>query len=116
MRRISRACWRRTALRSSVAPRAGIPPTPSGARCVTHVVRSRTLRTTGIGESHIADLVGTITDGVGDVGLAYLPNADGTDLRLTVRGATPENADVRLAAAAQRLRTVVGDFVYGEDG
>jgi len=80
------------------------------------VVRSRTLRTTGIGESHIADLVATIDGGVGDVGLAYLPNADGTDLRLTVRDATSDDADARLANAAARLRTVVADAVYGEDG
>lgn len=79
------------------------------------VVRSRTLRTTGIGESHIADLVATIDGGVNDVGLAYLPNADGTDLRLTVRDATPADADARLARAAIRLRTVVSDAVYGED-
>ena len=84
----------------------------SGSR----VVRSRTLRTTGLGESHIADLVATIAGGVGDVGLAYLPNADGTDLRLTVRDATPDVADARLAHAADRLRTVIGDAVYGEDG
>ena len=77
---------------------------------------SRTLRTTGLGESHIADLVATIAGGVGDVGLAYLPNADGTDLRLTVRDATPDDADARLAHAADRLRTVIGDAVYGEDG
>ena len=80
------------------------------------VVRSRTLRTTGIGESHIADLVATIDGGVGDVGLAYLPNADGTDLRLTVRDVAPSDADARLAAAAGRLRTVVADAIYGEDG
>lgn len=79
------------------------------------VVRSRTLRTTGIGESLIADLVATIAGGVGDVGLAYLPNADGTDLRLTVRGAAADEADALLAAAAQKLRGVVGDAVYGED-
>ncbi len=80
------------------------------------VVRSRTLRTTGVGESHIADLVATIDGGVGDVGLAYLPNADGTDLRLTVRGVSGDEADARLAASASRLRTVVADAVYGEDG
>ena len=80
------------------------------------VVRSRTLRTTGVGESHIADLVATIDGGVGDAGLAYLPNADGTDLRLTVRGVAADVADARLAAAAERLRSVVGDAVYGEDG
>lgn len=79
------------------------------------VVRSRTLRTTGIGESLLADLVATIHGGVGDVGLAYLPNADGTDLRLTVRDASSDDADARLAHAAARLRTVVADAVYGED-
>ena len=80
------------------------------------VVRSRTLRTTGIGESHIADLVASIDGGVGDVGLAYLPNADGTDLRLTVKGVGPGEADARLEASAARLRTVVSDAIYGEDG
>jgi nicotinamide-nucleotide amidase len=80
------------------------------------VVRSRTLRTTGIGESFIADRVASLEEGVGDVGLSYLPNAEGTDLRVTVRGAPPEDATRRLTAAAARLRTVVGDAVYGEDG
>ena len=79
------------------------------------VVRSRTLRTTGVGESFIADRVATVQAGLGDVGLAYLPNADGTDLRVTARGVAPDEADRRLAAAAARLREVVGDAVYGED-
>jgi nicotinamide-nucleotide amidase len=80
------------------------------------VVRSRTLRTTGVGESFLADRIESIDGGVGDVDLSYLPNAEGTDLRLTVRGARPGDADVRLAASAERLRRVVGDAVYGEDG
>ena len=80
------------------------------------VVRSRTLRTTGVGESFIADRVSSIEEGIGDVDLAYLPNAEGTDLRLTVRGAKPDDADRRLAASAERLRHVVGDAMYGEDG
>ena len=84
-----------------------------GAR---RVVRSRTLRTTGVGESFLADRVASLEEGVGDVDLAYLPNAEGTDLRLTVRGALPDDAARRLSSAADRLRTVVGDAVYGEDG
>jgi nicotinamide-nucleotide amidase len=80
------------------------------------VVRSRTLRTTGIGESAIADLVGSLSQGVGEVGLAYLPNADGTDLRLTVRDAGPGEADARLADGVARLRPLVGEWIYGEDG
>jgi nicotinamide-nucleotide amidase len=80
------------------------------------VVRSLTLRTTGVGESFIADRVASLEGGVGEVSLAYLPNAEGTDLRLTVRGVRPDEATTRLAAAAERLRSVVGDAVYGEDG
>jgi nicotinamide-nucleotide amidase len=80
------------------------------------VVSSRTLRTTGVGESFLAERITSLEGGVGEVGLAYLPNAEGTDLRLTVRGARPDDAARRLAAAADRLRTVVGDAVYGEDG
>ncbi|OYV66530.1 MAG: hypothetical protein B7Z72_11190, partial [Gemmatimonadetes bacterium 21-71-4] len=47
------------------------------------VVRSRTLRTTGLPESLIAERVEAIPGGVPDVSLAYLPNVDGVDLRLT---------------------------------
>ena len=79
------------------------------------VVRSLTLRSTGIGESAIADLVATLDGGVGAVNLAYLPNADGTDLRLTVRDVAPDDADVQLAHSASRLRSIVGEFIYAED-
>jgi nicotinamide-nucleotide amidase len=78
------------------------------------VVRSRTLRTTGVAESLVADRIGTIPGGVGDVGLAYLPNVDGVDLRLTVRNLPPDEADARLAAAAERVRGVMGQAIYGE--
>jgi nicotinamide-nucleotide amidase len=80
------------------------------------VVRSRTLRTTGVGESFIADRVAMLDGGVGDAELAYLPNPEGTDLRLTVRNVTSDDADRRLALAADRLHSIVGDVVYGEDG
>src|SRR6476659_1562604 len=44
------------------------------------VVRSRTLRTTGVAESLVADRIAALPGGVGDVELAYLPNMDGVDL------------------------------------
>ncbi len=80
------------------------------------VVRSRTLRTTGLPESLIAQRVEAIPGGVPDVSLAYLPNVDGVDLRLTVRGASADEADRRIAAAAARLEAEFGHDVYGEDG
>jgi nicotinamide-nucleotide amidase len=81
---------------------------------VRRVVRSTTLRTTGVAESLVADRIATIPGGVGDVGLAYLPNVDGVDLRLTVRGLPPDEADARLAAAAARVRSVMAQSIYGE--
>ena len=92
-----------------------VPLVRERAGAARRVVRSRTLRTTGVGESLIADRVATLPDGVGDVDIAYLPNAEGTDLRLTVRGAAPEEADRRLADSAARLHTVLDDAIYGED-
>jgi nicotinamide-nucleotide amidase len=63
----------------------------------------------------IADRIGAIEGGVGDVGLAYLPNVAGVDLRLTVRDVAPEAADALLAKAAERVRGAMGDAIYGED-
>lgn len=78
------------------------------------VVRSRTLRTTGMAESLIAERVDAIAGGVPDVSLAYLPNVDGVDLRVTVRGAAAADADRRLDAAAARLRATFDADIYGE--
>lgn len=78
------------------------------------VVRSRTLRTTGVPESLIAGRVGAIDGGVGDVALAYLPNVDGVDLRVTVRGASSAEADRRLDGAVRRLRDAFPREIYGE--
>lgn len=75
---------------------------------------SRTLRTTGIGESALAERLGDLARGVDGLPLAFLPGWPGVDLRLT-SNALPADAAVRaLDAAAQKLRDVTGAFVYGE--
>lgn len=78
------------------------------------VVMSRTLRTTGLAESRIADLIGSIPlpDGVD---LAYLPSWPGVDLRVTIRGVTRDVAAERLGAAMAALRAPIAGAVYGED-
>jgi len=78
------------------------------------VVRSLTLRTTGVAESLLADRIEQIEGPLG-VSLAYLPSISGVDLRLTVRDVPPDVADAALASAAQRLRAKVGESIYGED-
>ena len=78
------------------------------------VVASLTLRTIGIGESALADLLGPLAKGPPGLPLAYLPSVEGTDLRLTTRGSSSEVAAEKLAAGASTLRAVLGPLVYGE--
>ena len=80
------------------------------------VTRSRTLRTTGIPESQLGDLLGPLEDELLPATLAYLPSFDGVDLRLTAWRMPPAEADAVLGRAAARVLGVVGDRCYGEDG
>lgn len=79
------------------------------------VVRSRTVRTTGIGESKLADVLGDLARGVHGLPLAFLPGVEGVDLRLTVSGHAERDAERRLAAAADALIAKVRAHVYGFD-
>jgi nicotinamide-nucleotide amidase len=79
------------------------------------VVASRTLRTIGIGESALADLLGPLAKGPPGLPLAYLPSVEGTDLRLTTRDSSASEAERRLDAGAAELRAVLGAYVYGEE-
>lgn len=78
------------------------------------VIRSITLRTTGIAESQLPDLLGEYAEGFGAVALAYLPGQEGVDLRLTVRDARPEDADRTLQESADRLRARLGRHWYAD--
>lgn len=77
------------------------------------VIRSRTLRTTGVTESGLADLLGPLETDLGGATLAYLPGWEGVDLRLTVRGLDESAADGVLDRAARTLVAALGDRCYG---
>jgi len=79
------------------------------------VVLSRTVRTTGVSESALAERVGPIEPEIAPVTLAYLPSVDGVDLRVTAWGLEPKDADARLAVVVDRLKTAVGEHGYGDD-
>ena len=86
-----------------LAPRAAEP-----------VVRSRTVRTTAIPESTLAERLGDIESAVRPLTLAYLPGLEGVDLRLTSWGAEGMESDARLEAGAAELRRRAGENAYGE--
>jgi nicotinamide-nucleotide amidase len=84
------------------------------------VVLSATLRTTGIAESAIADLLGPNFLGEpgtepGSLSLAYLPAAMGVDLRVTSKGLPRNRAEPLVRDAVMKLRSKVSSYVYGED-
>ena len=78
------------------------------------VIRSRTVRTTGISESALHDRMGQSQRAVQGLPLAFLPGWEGVDLRVTARGMAADEADATLARAVADLRALVGDGVYAE--
>ena len=80
---------------------------PSGGR----VVRWRVLRTTGVAESRLVEILSglTLEDGLK---LAFLPGPEGVDLRVTVSGLPAAAADRLLESAASSIRERLGSYVY----
>jgi len=87
-----------------LAPRAG-----------GRVVRSRTLRTTGIPESSLAERLDHVEQRLAPLSLAYLPGVAGVDLRLTAWNLAPDAADAALAAGMALLREGAAGWAYGEE-
>ena len=79
------------------------------------VVRSRTLRTTGVAESKLAELLGPLADGIDGLSLAYLPGQEGVDLRLTARDLAPDAADAALTGGIAALREIAARYAYAEN-
>lgn len=80
-----------------------------------HALKVIKVRTTGIIESKIAEII------VGDlklepgVRLAYLPGYRGVDLRVIATGDTQEEADEKARGLVRFLEEKVGNYVYGYD-
>ncbi|MEO8634183.1 MAG: CinA family nicotinamide mononucleotide deamidase-related protein [Gemmatimonadales bacterium] len=84
-------------------------------RAGDHVVRSRTVRTTGIPESSLAGRLGEIEAELAPLSLAYLPGVAGVDLRLTAWSLPAAEADARLAVGIRLLAERAGRWAYGEE-
>lgn len=77
-------------------------------------IRSLTLRTSGIPESLLQDHLRAVSLDP-HVSLAYLPGVEGVDLRLTARANDSAGAGARLETAAQAIRAMVPEGIYGEN-
>jgi competence/damage-inducible protein CinA-like protein len=98
----------RNLLANEVVPRLA-------ARAGGRVIRSRTVRATGIAESALAERLGEIEAAIAPLTLAYLPGIEGVDLRVTAWDLDAAAADAKLQQAATEIRARAGENVYGED-
>ena len=97
-----------------------LPAIKSRVKGVESVVLSGTLRTTGIAESAIAELLGPDFLGgrdteLGALPLAYLPGVAGVDLRVTAKGLPRARAEKLVGEAIVKLKSRVEPYAYGED-
>jgi len=97
-----------------------LPAIKARAKGEESVVLSGTLRTTGIAESAIAELLGPDFLGrpeteLGSLPLAYLPGVAGVDLRVTAKGLPRARAEKLVSEAILKLKSRVSAYAYGED-
>jgi nicotinamide-nucleotide amidase len=82
------------------------------------IIKHRTLKTTGIGESMLAYELGDVENILGSDGkatLAFLPNPMGTKLRITVKDNDSNAVERRLNAIEHALRVKAEKYIYASD-
>lgn len=75
----------------------------------------KTLLTTGIPESYLFEKIKSIENIFEEAKIAFLPNQFGTKIRLNVSALSETESKNRLLAAEQKIRAVVGKYIYGKD-
>ena len=78
------------------------------------VIEHRTLLTAAIGESHLQEKIGDLSDYLSpQLRLAYLPSTSGVRLRMTAVGQTREEVKALLERFEKRLRDHIESYIYG---
>lgn len=73
------------------------------------------LRTTGIVESKLAEMIMPNLKLEQGVKLAYLPSYSGVDLRIIASDNNQNDADEKAYALKRYLQSIVGKYIYGQD-
>lgn len=80
------------------------------------VMLYKTLMTTGIVESTLADLIGDVDALLEGQELAFLPSPSGVKLRITVTAPHRAQGLATLEGIEQKIRARAGRYIYGTDG
>ncbi|MCX7876206.1 MAG: competence/damage-inducible protein A [Melioribacteraceae bacterium] len=79
------------------------------------IIVRKNLLTTGIPESVLYDKLGNIEELMEGNKLAFLPNQFGVRMRLNIEGNSIEEANNKLDEIEQKIRSLVGRYIYGKD-
>ena len=86
------------------------------SRFVTNIIKHKSVRTMGIGESFLAETIAPWEDKLpAHIKLAYLPHFGQVKLRLTGTGSDLELLDSQLAEQVALLMPYIEEFVFGFD-
>jgi len=77
------------------------------------VIYHQTLKTSGIPESFLYQLLGNIDEITQGAKLAFLPRPQGVMMRITVQDRDAECAERKIAQVEQRIRAKAGKYIYG---
>src|SRR5437899_4149819 len=78
------------------------------------VLRWRTLKLLGIGESAVEEKLGDLVRSTAPTVATYAKN-DGVHVRVADKAATPQEADDRVARMERTIRARLGEYVWGTD-
>ncbi len=73
----------------------------------------KNLLTTGIPESYLYDKLGNLNDLLEGAKLAFLPSQFGVKMRINVLAKNEEEAKNKLSGIEQKIRALVGRYIYG---
>ncbi len=80
-----------------------------------YILKSKTLLTTGIGESLLFEKIGDVKSIIGNHKMAFLPSPLGVRLRIDVTGRSESEADKIIAGIEKKIRSRIGEFIFGEN-
>jgi len=81
---------------------------------ISSVIKTRTLHTSGVGESQVDDLIGDL-EKLSNPTVGLAAHSGQVDVRITVKASSMTEADELINQIETELRTRLGEWIYGVD-
>jgi len=78
-------------------------------------IMSRTIRTSGIGESTLTEIIEPVLGNLENIEVAFLPSMGKVDISFTARGLSSSEMDREFEKIKKKLMPKIGKYIYGFD-